>query len=228
MIFIIFLLLTVTVLTKLVLNQCIREKRAQCSCRQLFHCCQPQCRTTALDLMRADFSLCRDLLVSIPGTLPWKARGLRRAAWFPNHNLLRTQIVYSSVQKVKQAWWNANMGEQRRTWLAPTQKGSRRYRISRTNGAIAWARREGVRNVRAQLEVELAKDVKSSETSFCTYLSSKRKGKDSMVPRLRGVDELVTLDMEKTEVLFSPHFHWCGFSLRPLRSLRGPTNSLWE
>lgn len=79
--------------------------------------------------------MCGDLLVSMPGTLPWKARRLRRAAWFPNHNLLRTQIVHSYVQKVKQAWQNANMGEQR-TQLAPTQKGSRRYRVSRTHRDI--------------------------------------------------------------------------------------------
>lgn len=226
MIFIIFLLLTVPVLTKLVLNQCIREKRAWCSHRQVFRCCQPQCGTTAFDLMRANFSLCRDLLVSTPGTLPWQARGLRRAAWFPNHNLLRTQTVYSYVKKahsyVKQARQNANMGEQRRTWLAPTQKGNGRYRISRTKRDIAWACREGVRNVRAQPEVELVKDVKSSKTSFCKYLSSKRKSKDSMVPRLRGVDELVTLDMEKTEVLFLPHFHWYGFP----SDLSGPWGDL--
>lgn len=50
----------------------------------------------------------------------------------------------------------------------------------------------GVGNVRAQLEVELAKGVKSSKMRFSKYLRSKRKGKESMVPVVRGAGELVT------------------------------------
>lgn len=63
------------------------------------------------------------------------------------------------------------------------------------------------------MAVEVAKDVKSSKKRFYKYLSSKRKGKESMVPLIRGVEELVTQDMEKTRVevlnpFFLPHFHW--------------------
>ena len=68
--------------------------------------------------------------------------------------------------------------------------------------------------------MELAKDAKSSKKSFCKYLSSKRKGKESMVPLVRGVEELVTQDMEKTEVLnpFFASFSLARFALRPPRS----------
>lgn len=40
--------------------------------------------------------------------------------------------------------------------------------------------------------MELAKDAKSSKTRFSKYLRSKRKGKVSTVPLLRGAGELVT------------------------------------
>lgn len=67
---------------------------------------------------------------------------------------------------------------------------------------------------------KLAQDAKSSKKSFFKYLSSKRRGKGSMVPLVKGVGALVTQDVEKTEVHnpFSASFSLARFSLRPPRS----------
>ena len=61
--------------------------------------------------------------------------------------------------------------------------------------------RDGVRKAKAQLELNLARDVKNNKKSFYRYVSRKKVVKES-VPRLMSeTGKLATADEEKAEVL---------------------------
>jgi len=60
---------------------------------------------------------------------------------------------------------------------------------------------EGVRNVKACLELNLMRSIKDNKKSFYRCITSKRKSRESLGLPLNGTGDLVTNDMEKTEVL---------------------------
>lgn len=51
---------------------------------------------------------------------------------------------------------------------------------------IAWACRDGVSKAKAQLDLRLARDVKSNRKSFYCCISSKRLNKENMGSLLKG------------------------------------------
>ena len=51
------------------------------------------------------------------------------------------------------------------------------------------------------MELNLARDVKDNKKGFFMYLSSKRKTRENVGPRLNEVGALVTEDTEKAELL---------------------------
>ena len=59
--------------------------------------------------------------------------------------------------------------------------------------------RDGVRNAKAQLELNLARDAKNSKKSFYRYVSQKRKVKESV--STNATSKQVTTYEEKAEVL---------------------------
>ncbi|GAB0204007.1 hypothetical protein GRJ2_002866300 [Grus japonensis] len=54
---------------------------------------------------------------------------------------------------------------------------------------------------KAHLELTLERDIKGNKKGFYTYISSKRKMRENVGLLLNGAGDLVTQDMEKTEVL---------------------------
>ena len=58
-----------------------------------------------------------------------------------------------------------------------------------------------VRKAKAQLELNLVRDVKGKKNSFCKYISGKRKIRENVVLLLNGAGALLTEDIEKTEIL---------------------------
>ncbi|GAB0189884.1 mitochondrial enolase superfamily member 1 [Grus japonensis] len=51
------------------------------------------------------------------------------------------------------------------------------------------------------LELNLARDIKSNKKSFCRYVSDKRKTRENVGPLWKETGDLVTQDMEKAELL---------------------------
>ncbi|GAB0206869.1 mitochondrial enolase superfamily member 1 [Grus japonensis] len=58
-----------------------------------------------------------------------------------------------------------------------------------------------VRKGKAQMELNLARDVKDNKKGFYKYISDKRKARENVGLLLNGAGALVTQDMEKSEVL---------------------------
>ena len=64
-----------------------------------------------------------------------------------------------------------------------------------------WTCRDGIRKAKAQMELNLARDVKNNMEGFYRYTGQKRQVKDSVPPLLNKQVELATADIEKAEVL---------------------------
>ena len=61
--------------------------------------------------------------------------------------------------------------------------------------------RDAVRKEKAQLELQLARDVKNYKKGFFRYINNKQKQKENTGPWLNWRGELVTNNAEKGEVL---------------------------
>ena len=79
-------------------------------------------------------------------------------------------------------------------------------------GQVSWEEyrdaaqlcRDGIRKVKAHLELNLARDAKNNKKGFYRYVSQKRKVKESVYPPMNKTGKLVTTDEEKAEVLNNP------------------------
>ena len=60
--------------------------------------------------------------------------------------------------------------------------------------------RDGVRKAKAQLELNLARDVKKNKKGFYRYLNQKRKVQKDIPPLVSGSGKLVTTDKKKATV----------------------------
>ncbi|KAK4816578.1 hypothetical protein QYF61_017968 [Mycteria americana] len=61
--------------------------------------------------------------------------------------------------------------------------------------------RDGLRKVRAQLKLNLARDAKNNKKGFYRYINQKRKVKESIPPLMNKNGDLVSTDKEKAEAL---------------------------
>ncbi|CAM4689446.1 unnamed protein product [Lepidochelys kempii] len=66
---------------------------------------------------------------------------------------------------------------------------------------IARACRNEIRRAKSQLELQLARDVKSNKKGFFRYVGNKKKAKESVGPLMNEGGNLVTEDVEKANVL---------------------------
>ena len=76
-------------------------------------------------------------------------------------------------------------------------------------GWVAWeenrdatrACREGIRKAKAQMELNLMRDVKNNKKGFYQYIEQKRQAKESMPALIKEKGELASRDMEKAVVI---------------------------
>lgn len=61
-------------------------------------------------------------------------------------------------------------------------------------------RKNGIRRVKAHLELKLESDMKGSKKGFFGYISCKRKTRKNAGPQLNGARDLMAKDVEKCEV----------------------------
>ena len=69
--------------------------------------------------------------------------------------------------------------------------------------------RDRIRKANAQVELNLARDVKDNKKGFYRYIGRRRWAKESVPPLMKGNGELASSDTEKAEVLnecFAPVF----------------------
>ena len=58
-----------------------------------------------------------------------------------------------------------------------------------------------IRKAKAQMELNLARDVKDNKKGFYRYIGRRRQAKDSVPPLIKGNEEQASSDIEKAEVL---------------------------
>ncbi len=76
-------------------------------------------------------------------------------------------------------------------------------------GCVAWEEyravvcvcRDRIRKAKAQMELNLARDVKDNKKGFYRYIDRKRQAKESVPHLMKGNGELASSDIEKAEVL---------------------------
>ena len=61
--------------------------------------------------------------------------------------------------------------------------------------------REKIRELKAQLELNLATKIKDNNKYFYKYINSKRRARENLHPLLDAEGKLVTKDQDKAEVL---------------------------
>ena len=105
-------------------------------------------------------------------------RGGRKKAWLGKDLLVKLREKYRLYQLWKQG---------RVTW------GEYRDAV--------WTCREGIRKAKAQMELNLVKDVKNKKKGFYRYVGQKRQAKESIPSLAIGKGEVATTDMKKAEVL---------------------------
>uniref|UniRef100_A0A8B9ITC8 Reverse transcriptase domain-containing protein n=1 Tax=Amazona collaria TaxID=241587 RepID=A0A8B9ITC8_9PSIT len=66
---------------------------------------------------------------------------------------------------------------------------------------VVWEARNQVRKAKAQLELNMARDVMDNRKGFFRYIANKRQTRDTVGPLQKLSGELATLDLEKAEVL---------------------------
>ena len=68
---------------------------------------------------------------------------------------------------------------------------------------VVWICREKIRKAKAQLELNLAAEVKENKKLLYKYMDSKRWTKENFHPLLDAVGNMTTEDKEKTQVLIA-------------------------
>ena len=61
--------------------------------------------------------------------------------------------------------------------------------------------RDRIRKAKAQMELNLLRDVKDNKKGFYRYIGRRRQAKESVPPLMKGSGELASSDTEKAEVL---------------------------
>ena len=60
---------------------------------------------------------------------------------------------------------------------------------------------DGIRKAKAQVELNLARDMKNNKKGFYRYIGKRRQAKESVPPLINEMGELASSDREKAEVL---------------------------
>ncbi|GAB0208807.1 mitochondrial enolase superfamily member 1 [Grus japonensis] len=164
-------------------------------------------KLTTLDFRRAGFGLFRDLLGRIPWDKAPEGRGAQDS-WlvFKGHLLQAQEQCIPTKRK-------SGKNTQRPPWmkkelLGKVKQKKEAYRGWK-QGQVAWeeyretvrAARDQVRKAKALIELNLARDVKGNKKSFYRYVSDKRRTRENVGPLRNEMDDLVTQDVEKAEVL---------------------------
>ncbi|KFQ42374.1 hypothetical protein N333_07813, partial [Nestor notabilis] len=160
-----------------------------------------------LDFKRADFGLFRNLLSKVPWDIVLEGRGAQDC-WliFKDHLLKAQEHCIPTKRKCgRRARRPPRMDKELLRKLRGKKEAYRRWK----QGQATWGvyrnvvreARDQVRKAKAQLELNLARDVKNNRKGFYRYIANKRQTRDNVGPLQKLSGGLATLDLEKAEVL---------------------------
>ncbi|KFQ42915.1 hypothetical protein N333_08226, partial [Nestor notabilis] len=160
-----------------------------------------------LDFKRADFGLFRNLLTKVPWDIVLEGRGAQDC-WliFKDHLLQAQERCIPSKRKCgRRARRPPWMDKELLRKLRGKKEAFRRWKQGQATWEdytnAVWEARDQVRKAKAQLELYLARDVKSNRKDFYRYVANERQGRDNVGPLRKLSGGLATLDLEKAEVL---------------------------
>ena len=163
-------------------------------------------KVQTLDFRQAEFGLFRELVGVIPREAALKgevAQGSRQDFKDPPS----TRAVCLNMQENEQIYEEPSLTKQGTQSGGPNIKrqrtrGGSRARLQRRNlemlpGHIA----NGIRKIKAQLELRFPRDVKGNKKRFYCYISNKRLTKENVCLMLSGLGDIVMMETDKSEVL---------------------------
>ncbi|KFQ63342.1 hypothetical protein N334_13791, partial [Pelecanus crispus] len=160
-----------------------------------------------LNVRKANFHLFKELVRRTPWEMVLRDRRTEQGWQIFKDTFHRAQEL--SVPKCKKSGKEGK----RPTWLSRDVlvklKNKRELHRQWKQGQVSWGEyrettqlcREEVRQAKAQLELNLARDVKNNKKGFYKYINQKRKVKESVPPLMNKNGDLVSTDKEKAEVL---------------------------
>ncbi|KFO74885.1 hypothetical protein N303_15516, partial [Cuculus canorus] len=161
-----------------------------------------------LNFRKADFQLFKDLLGRTPWDMVLRDKGAEQS-WQIFKYAFHKATTLCSVPKCRKSGREGKRSE----WLSrdPLVKLKNKRELHRQckQGEGTWAEyrdaaqlcKDGVRKAKGQLELNLAREVKTNKKGFYRYVNQKRKAKESITALMAGNYDLVSTDEEKTEVL---------------------------
>jgi len=181
-------------------------------------------RIKTLNFRRANFGLFKELLGGILWVRALEGRGVQECWSLFKHHFLHAQERCVPVRK------KFRKRGRTPTWMSKEflaeLRWKRKVHEMWKEGQATWegyrnvvrACKDVMRNAKAHLELNLARDVKDNMKGFFKYISSKRKTRDNAGPLLNEAGVLVTEDAEKAELLNA--FFASVFSAKVLRNPR--------
>ncbi|KFQ62398.1 hypothetical protein N334_02973, partial [Pelecanus crispus] len=160
-----------------------------------------------LNFRKANFQLFKELVRRTPWETVLRDRGMEQSWQTFKDTFHRAQEL--SVPKCKKSGKEGK----RPAWLSRDLlvklKSKRELHRQWKQGQVSWEEyredaqlcREGVRKAKAQLELNLARDIKNNKKGFYRYVNQKRKVKESVPPLMNKNSDLVSTDEEKAEVI---------------------------
>ncbi|PKU36933.1 hypothetical protein llap_12767 [Limosa lapponica baueri] len=116
-----------------------------------------------------------------------------------------SRVVHPNKEEVRQKCQEACMDEQGAPGQAQKQKGglqrveARTGRLEEYRKTLEVARNQ-IRQAKAQVELNWARDIKDNKKNFCKYVRDKGKTREDVGSLRKETGDLVTQDMEKAEV----------------------------
>ncbi|KFR08823.1 hypothetical protein N306_10297, partial [Opisthocomus hoazin] len=160
-----------------------------------------------LNFRRANFQLFKEIVRRTPWETVLRDRGTEQSWQVFKDVFHRAQEL--SIPKCKKSGREGKRPAWLRQEMLVKLRKKKELHRQWKQGLASWEEyreaarlgRDGVRKVKAQLELNLARDAKNNKKGFYRYVSQKKKVKES-VPRLMSkTGKLVTADEEKAEVL---------------------------
>ncbi|PKU33655.1 hypothetical protein llap_16036 [Limosa lapponica baueri] len=164
-------------------------------------------KLATLDFRRADFGLLRYLTHRVTWEKVLEGRGAQESWTVLKDHLLQDQErcipkkKKSGKKARRPAWINKEVLDK----LKNKKEAYRRWK----QGRVDWVEyretvrvaRNQIRQAKAQIELNLATDIKDNKKNFYRYVRDKGKTREDVGPLQKETGDLVTQDMEKAELL---------------------------
>ncbi|KFV69128.1 hypothetical protein N307_09661, partial [Dryobates pubescens] len=150
--------------------------------------------------------LFKELVKRIPWETALRDKGAEQSWWIFKDALCRAQKISIPTSKKlgkegkRPPWLSCDLLVKLKGNMGLNGKWKEGQASWEEHRDVAWLCRNEVRKAKAQLELNLARDVKKNKKGFCRHIDQKRKVKEN-VPLMSNSGELVSTDEEKAEIL---------------------------